>query len=142
MVGSHYVNLAEFWRLDKLDREPSEEQYGEPIEDLVEVLLYEKELRKTYKMGSALTGQLREELIQFLCEHQDVFSWLQEDMSRIGPSIVFHYLNIDPNFKPVKQKHRAFNIERYMVIIQRSTHFLKLALSENPNILTGYQMWY
>ena len=64
MVGPHYVNLIKVQRFDELDpREASEEQHRELVEDLVEESLYEEEPSKTCKIGSALTRQLREELI-------------------------------------------------------------------------------
>ncbi|KAL5555503.1 hypothetical protein UlMin_037739 [Ulmus minor] len=57
-----------------------------------------------------------EDLIIFLREHRDVFAWSHEDMPGIDPSVIVHRLNIDPNFKPVTQKRRTFNAERYMAI--------------------------
>ena len=37
-------------------------------------------------------------------------------MSGIDLSIIVHRLNVDPTYKPVIQKHRKFNLERYMAI--------------------------
>ncbi|KAL5565579.1 hypothetical protein UlMin_028743 [Ulmus minor] len=66
--------------------------------------------------GSSLTGQLRTDLINFLRDHRDVFAWSHEDMPGIDPKVIVHHLNIDPSFRPVKQKRRTFNAERYMAI--------------------------
>ncbi|KAL5577383.1 hypothetical protein UlMin_019082 [Ulmus minor] len=66
--------------------------------------------------GSSLTGQLRTDLINFLRDHRDVFAWSHEDMPGIDPKVIIHRLNIDPSFRPVKQKRRTFNAERYMAI--------------------------
>ncbi|KAL5567230.1 hypothetical protein UlMin_030394 [Ulmus minor] len=66
--------------------------------------------------GSSLTGQLRTDLINFLRDHRDVFAWSHEDMPGIDPKVIVHRLNIDPSFRPVKQKRRTFNAERYMAI--------------------------
>ena len=76
-IGQHHVNLAEVKKFDELDlREPCEEQWGEPVEDLVEIPLFKKELSKTCNIGSTLTRQLWDNLIQFLWEYRDVFAWL------------------------------------------------------------------
>ena len=70
MVGSHCVNLVEVRRFDEVDpEEPRKEQHREPVEDLVEVSLYEEEPSKTFKIGLALTKKLREDLVWFLHEH-------------------------------------------------------------------------
>ncbi|KAJ9557881.1 hypothetical protein OSB04_012495 [Centaurea solstitialis] len=45
-------------------------------------------------------------------EHSDCFAWSHEDMVGIDPNIISHKLNVDPTFKPVKQKRRKFAPER------------------------------
>ncbi|KAJ9565054.1 hypothetical protein OSB04_001020 [Centaurea solstitialis] len=45
-------------------------------------------------------------------EHSDCFAWSHEDMVGIDPDIISHKLNVDPSFKPVKQKRRKFAPER------------------------------
>ena len=37
-------------------------------------------------------------------------------MEGIDPSIISHCLNVDPNKKPVRQKRRAMDIERYQAL--------------------------
>ena len=46
-------------------------------------------------------------------------------MFGIDPSVIVHRLNIDPNFKPVKQKRRNFNVERYIAINAEVDKLLK-----------------
>ena len=99
------MKIEEVKKFDELDpREPIAEQHREPVEELTEVPLFDDELGKTCKIGSALIGKFKEDLITFLREHHDVFVWSHEDMHGIDPSIIVHRLNIDPNFKRVKQK--------------------------------------
>ena len=86
------------------------------MEELVEIPLFEDDPSKTCKIGSSLTSQLRTDLIDFLCDHRDVFAWSHEDMLGIDSKVIVHRLNIDPSFWPVKQKRRTFNAERYMAI--------------------------
>ncbi|KAL5565983.1 hypothetical protein UlMin_029147 [Ulmus minor] len=72
-------------------------------------------------------------LIVFLREHRDVFAWSHEDMPGIDPNVIVHHLNIDPNFKPVKQKRRTFNAERYMAINTEVDKLLKAKFIEEAN---------
>ncbi|KAL5541776.1 hypothetical protein UlMin_009486 [Ulmus minor] len=74
-----------------------------------------------------------EDLIIFLREHRDVFAWSHEDMPGIDPNVIVHRLNIDPNFKPVKQKRRTFNAERYMAINTEVDKLLKAGFIEEAN---------
>ncbi|KAL5552836.1 hypothetical protein UlMin_040237 [Ulmus minor] len=134
MIGTIEVKIGEVKKFDELDpREPVAEQHGEPVEELTEVPLFDDEPEKTCKIGSALTGQFKEDLIIFLREHRDVFAWSHEDMPGIDPNVIVHRLNIDPNFKPIKQKRRTFNAERYMAINTEVDKLLKAGFIEEAN---------
>ena len=76
------------------------------------------------KVGSNLSEEQREKLITFLREHHDVFAWSHSDMPGIPPSLSCHKLNVSPHNKPVKQKHHAFNQERYDAIEQEVDRLL------------------
>jgi hypothetical protein len=54
---------------------------------------------------------MKEELVAFLRQNSDVFSWSHEDMTGIDPSFIVHTLNVDPNYRPVKQRRRTFAAE-------------------------------
>ncbi|KAL5540191.1 hypothetical protein UlMin_043740 [Ulmus minor] len=126
MIENIELKLNQVRKFDELDpREPSMEQHGEPVEELEEIPLFEDDLTKTCKIGSSLTGQLRTDLINFLRDHRDVFAWSHEDMPGIDPKVIVHRLNIDPSFRPVKQKRRTFNAERYMAINTEVDKLLK-----------------
>ena len=61
-------------------------------------------------------------------------------MSRIDIGIMVHHLNINPKFKPVKQKYKAFNVERYMVINAKVDKLLKAGFireSQYPDWITN-----
>ncbi|KAL5540825.1 hypothetical protein UlMin_043795 [Ulmus minor] len=134
MIGNIEVKLNQVRKFDELDpREPSMEQHGEPVEELEEIPLFEDDLTKTYKIGSSLTGQLRTDLINFLRDHRDVFAWSHEDMPGIDPKVIVHRLNIDPSFRPVKQKRRTFNAERYMAINTEVDKLLKADFIQEAN---------
>lgn len=99
MIGSIEVKINEVRNFNELNpREPAMEQHGEPAEELVEVPLFEDDPSKIYKIRSSLTRKLRTNLINFLCDHHDVFAWSHEDMLGIDPKVIVHHLNIDPSF--------------------------------------------
>ncbi|KAM0989527.1 hypothetical protein ACFX2A_013585 [Malus domestica] len=43
----------------------------------------------------------------------EVFAWSYEDMPGISPDIICHRVSIDPKTKPVRQKQRSYDAERY-----------------------------
>jgi hypothetical protein len=55
---------------------------------------------------------MKEELVAFLRHNNDVFAWSHKDMPGIDPSVIVHKLNVDPNFRPVKQRRRTFTAEQ------------------------------
>ena len=101
--------------LDELDMrdevntrpEPSEELEPVPLDDNPEHLAY---------IGSKLAENLRSLLTHFFRHNRDVFTWKQADMRGIDPAIIIHRLNVNPSFKPVKQKRRSFAPERQKAI--------------------------
>jgi hypothetical protein len=61
---------------------------------------------KRVRVGSLLSPEIKESLVAFLRSNTDVFSWCHDDMPGIDPSIILHRLNVDPNYRPVKQKKK------------------------------------
>lgn len=71
---------------------------------------------KTVKIGSNLNQGLKDELIQCLRSHADVFARSHVDMPGIDPKIACHKLAIQKGATPVKQKRGCFKQERYKAI--------------------------
>ena len=46
----------------------------------------------------------------------EVFSWKREDMGGADPVVITHKLNVNPSFKPVKQKRRSSAQKRQKAI--------------------------
>ncbi|KAJ9557119.1 hypothetical protein OSB04_011733 [Centaurea solstitialis] len=92
---------------------------------LEEVVLDQKHPDRKVFVGATLTPDLKSEIISFLLEHSDCFAWSHEDMVGIDPDIISHNLNVDPTFKPVKQKRRKFAPERNKVINDEVDNLLK-----------------
>ena len=51
--------------------------------------------RKEVKVGTAMTTPVRDELVVFLRNYQDVFTWLYQDMPGLNPDIVQHRLALN-----------------------------------------------
>nr|CAN83915.1 hypothetical protein VITISV_022301 [Vitis vinifera] len=61
------------------------------------------------RIGSDLSTDERDSLIQLLRAYLDVFAWSYEDMPGLDPSIVQHRLPLLPYARPVKQKLRRLH---------------------------------
>ena len=86
---------------------PSEELDPVQLSDHLEHLVY---------IGSKLAEDIKSSLIRFLEQNMEVFVWKQEDMGGVDPAVITYRLNVNPSFKPVKQKNRSFAPERQKAI--------------------------
>jgi hypothetical protein len=77
------------------------------------------------RVGSLLSLEIKESLIAFLRSNSDMFAWCHDDMPGIDPSLISHRLNVDPNYRPVKQKRRSFDPERNQAIHEEVERLLK-----------------
>ena len=129
-------------------RLPDEEGTTGPIEDLVDLQVSDKEPSKVLKIGKNLPDGIREAISEFLRQNLDVFAWAHSDMEGIDLGIMSHCLNVDLNRKPVRQKRRAMDTERYQALKEEvdkllSNDFIKesfypywlanLVLDKKPN---------
>ena len=78
-----------------------EEKTPEIAEKLEMVELVEGDPTKTTQVGTSLNLQTKKEIISFLKDNLDVFAWSHEDMPGIPANIIQHYLNVDPEKKPI-----------------------------------------
>ena len=97
--------------LDELDMRDGVHTRPKPSEELEPVSLDDDPEHLAY-IGSKLAEDLRSPLTHFLRQNKDVFSWKQADMGGIDHTVITHRLNVNPSFKPVKQKRRSFALER------------------------------
>ena len=86
---------------------PSEELEPVQLDDDPEHLAY---------IGSQLAEDLKDPLTQFLRQNKDVFAWKHSNMGGIDPTVITHRLNVNPSFKPVKQKRRNFAPDKQKAI--------------------------
>ena len=78
-----------------------EEKTLEIAEKLETIKLVEGDPTKTIQVGTSLNLQTNKEIISFLKDNLDVFTWSREDMLGILANIIQHHLNMDPKKKPV-----------------------------------------
>ena len=79
-----------------------EEKTLEIVEKLETIELVEGDPTKTTQVRTNLNLQTKKEIISFLKDNLDVFSWSHEDMPGIPADIIQHRLNVDPKKKPVQ----------------------------------------
>ena len=101
--------------LDELEMRDEIFTRPEPSEELEPIQLGNDPEHLTY-IGSQLAEDLRDPLTQFLRQNKDVLAWKKADMGGIDPTVITHRLNVNPSFKPVKQKRRSFAPDRKKTI--------------------------
>ncbi|XP_027151941.1 uncharacterized protein LOC113751996 [Coffea eugenioides] len=85
-------------------------------DEIEEFPLREDRPDQVLRIGALLPSEEKEGLKALLREYSRVFAWTVEDMPGIPTDLAVHHLNVDPRFKPVKQKKRNFTPERNEVI--------------------------
>ncbi|XP_020412773.1 uncharacterized protein LOC109947254 [Prunus persica] len=94
-------------------RDESPTPHTQPVEELETITLNDEQPDRRVKIGTRLTPNLRAQFIDFLRLHSKVFAWSYEDMPGIDPEVINHKLSISPAYKPVRQKRRSYDAERY-----------------------------
>ncbi|KAG7543894.1 Ribonuclease H domain [Arabidopsis thaliana x Arabidopsis arenosa] len=95
-------------------------------EVVIEVTLEEDKPDRKVRIGVTLTGEIKEALIELLRKNKSSFAWSAADMPGIDPSIICHKLNVDPSFKPVKQKRRKLGVERAKAVNDEVDKLLRI----------------
>ncbi|XP_071901028.1 uncharacterized protein [Coffea arabica] len=85
-------------------------------DEIEEFPLREDRPDQALRIGVLLPSEEKEGLKALLRKYSQVFAWTVEDMPGIPTDLAVHHLNVDPRFKPVKQKKRSFAPERNEVI--------------------------
>ncbi|CAL9011883.1 unnamed protein product, partial [Prunus brigantina] len=118
-------------------REGTNKQQAMPGGDLEKVQIDDNHLDRIIKIGAQLPPQIRDDLTNFLCENAQVFAWSYEDIPGIDLEIISHRLSIDPAFKPICQKCRAYDAERYAAIKEEVDKLTKIGFVREVN----YPSW-
>ncbi|GFZ15662.1 hypothetical protein Acr_25g0000710 [Actinidia rufa] len=88
------------------------------IEKLVRYELDEPGSDQFFLGGSNLNECKRTELIQFLKANIEAFAWTPYEMPGIDPNFIKHELNVQPDFRPIKQRGRRSAPEHVDAVIE------------------------
>jgi hypothetical protein len=55
-------------------------------------------------LRSQLSGEQEKTLLRFLFNNKDVFAWTTNDLCGVNRDVIEHSLNVDPSFRPRKQR--------------------------------------
>ena len=88
------------------------------IEDLMRYELDEPSSDRFFLIGSNLNECERDELIQLLKANIEAFAWTPYEMPGIDPKFIRHELNVQSDFRPVKQKVRRSAPEHVDAVIE------------------------
>ncbi|RVX21643.1 Retrovirus-related Pol polyprotein from transposon 17.6 [Vitis vinifera] len=91
------------------DSDPVDQRVSPAVGDTEIVDFGTTDQPRELRIGSDLSTDERDSLIQLLRAYLDVFAWSYEDMPGLDPSIVQHRLPLLPQTRPVKQKLRRLH---------------------------------
>jgi len=86
------------------------------MEEIDEVPIFPDFPEHKIQIGAQLTDTQKEQVISFLKTNPDYFAWSHEDMTGIDLEVAVHRLQVDHDYRPVKQKRRKFASERNKII--------------------------
>ena len=73
----------------------------QPLEEVASIFIHPDYPNRHVMIGTKLTEELRNTLVEFLKKNYDVFTWSQNDVPRLDPQIVVHKLFTDPDHSPI-----------------------------------------
>jgi hypothetical protein len=76
------------------------------------MLLCEDIAEQKVLLGSHLSEEQEKTLIRFLFNNKDVFAWSPNDLCGVNMDVIEHSLNVDPSFRPRKQKLRKMSDDK------------------------------
>ncbi|CAL2246070.1 unnamed protein product [Prunus armeniaca] len=85
---------------------------AQPAEELKTVSISDTQDQQV-RISTSLSPSLRTDFITSFKANSKVFAWSNNDMPGISPDVISHKLSISPSFKPVRQKRRSYDAERY-----------------------------
>jgi hypothetical protein len=68
------------------------------------MLLCEDIVEQKVLLGSQLSEEQEKTLLRFLFNNKDVFAWSANDLCGVNRDVIEHSLNVDPSFRPRKQR--------------------------------------
>ena len=75
---------------------------GAKCENLEKIVI-DNDSERFFQVGTQLSPQEKEELIEFLRRNIDVFAWNAYEALGVDPNFICHHLNVNPSIIPGKQ---------------------------------------
>jgi hypothetical protein len=76
------------------------------------MLLCEDIVDQKILLGSQLSGEQEKTVLRFLFNNKDVFAWIANDLCGVNRDVIEHSLNVDPYFRPRKQRLRKMSEDK------------------------------
>jgi hypothetical protein len=67
---------------------------------------------RTVMIGTEVSKEEEDKLLQFLRHNQDIFAWSNSDLTGVHHSVIEHALNTDPKVRPKLQRQRPMSNDR------------------------------
>jgi hypothetical protein len=90
----------------------AEAEHMKAVDDTRTIPLCADVPSRTVMIGTEVSKEVEEKLLQFLCHNQDVFAWSKSDLTGVHRSVIEHALNTDPKVKPKLQRQRPMSDDR------------------------------
>ncbi|XP_048611648.1 uncharacterized protein LOC106393248 [Brassica napus] len=94
-------------------------------EEVREVHIDEADPTKVIRVGAFLSDEMQSQVISFLRANASTFAWTTSDMKGIDPIVASPELNVDPTFKPIRQKRRKLGPERSKAVNEEVDRLLE-----------------
>ena len=79
------------------------------------------DLEKFFQIGSQLSHQEKEELIEFLRKNTDIFAWNAYEAPGVDPEFIYHHLKINPLITLKKQPPRRPSKKHAEAVLEEVT---------------------
>jgi hypothetical protein len=103
----HNIDEAEAYQQHKHKREKAAS-----VDQPKPMLLCEDIADQNVLLGSQLSGEQEKTLLRFLFNNKDVCAWTANDLCGVNRDIIEHSLNVDPSFRPRKQRLRKMSDDK------------------------------
>ena len=113
---------------------------GKVQEDLEKVFVEDGNEEKYFLIGSSLSLEEKQQMIEFLKANIDVFAWQPYDMLGIDSTVMWHKLHIDLTTKLIKQKPHWASPKKAKAVKEEVQKLLKVGAirkAEFPNWISN-----
>ena len=93
---------------------------------ITQVCIDESYPKRCVRIGQDLDPAIREDLITFLKENKDSFAWSSANLRGISLKVTSHEFNVDPTYRPIKQKRCKVGPERAKAVHDEVDRLLKI----------------